>query len=86
MTKLEQKQKELIIFLEGNFDYDNYRPTRKEREYAITLRKEIAELETEEQKDDKPPISNRCKQCGYPIALGEEYCGECVCEDDCAVD
>lgn len=26
---------------------------------------------------------NRCKGCGYPIANYEDYCGECMCEEDC---
>jgi len=25
---------------------------------------------------------NKCKGCGTPIADGNEYCGECLCEDD----
>lgn len=24
-----------------------------------------------------------CLQCGIPIAEYEQYCGECLCEDDC---
>ena len=26
---------------------------------------------------------NRCKECGTKIAVGNNYCGECMCEDDC---
>lgn len=28
----------------------------------------------------------KCKACGYPISEDqpEEFCGECMCEDDCA--
>ena len=29
---------------------------------------------------------NRCKGCGFPIAIGNDYCSECMCEDDCAPD
>ena len=29
---------------------------------------------------------NRCKGCGFPIAIGNNYCSECMCEDDCAPD
>lgn len=25
---------------------------------------------------------NRCKECGVKIATGNNYCGECMCEDD----
>jgi uncharacterized OB-fold protein len=25
---------------------------------------------------------NRCKECGVEIAPGNNYCGECMCEDD----
>lgn len=25
----------------------------------------------------------RCKECGTKIAVGNNYCGECMCEDDC---
>lgn len=28
----------------------------------------------------------RCPGCGYPVARKGQYCGECVCEDDCAPD
>lgn len=38
-------------------------------------------------KEPKPVIkyseSNFCLECGYPIAPGNKYCGECLCEDDC---
>lgn len=26
---------------------------------------------------------NTCKDCDYPIAENEHYCGECAVEDDC---
>ena len=29
---------------------------------------------------------NRCKGSGFPIAIGNDYCSECMCEDDCAPD
>lgn len=25
---------------------------------------------------------NRCLMCNYPIAEGEAFCSECLCEDD----
>lgn len=28
---------------------------------------------------------NRCKGCGYPIDPSEDFCGECLCEDDGAL-
>lgn len=37
-----------------------------------------------EEKEDEIPVSNKCKNCGWPIALGEIYCSECLVEDDCA--
>lgn len=24
----------------------------------------------------------QCQQCGNPVAIGNDYCGECLCEDD----
>ena len=44
--------------------------------------KELAEIGEEV----KPFEPNRCKGCGFPIAMGNDYCGECICEDDCAPD
>lgn len=29
------------------------------------------------------PIGGRCVQCGCRIAVGNDICGECACEDDC---
>lgn len=26
---------------------------------------------------------HRCEGCGTPIAKGNDFCGECLCEDDC---
>jgi hypothetical protein len=26
--------------------------------------------------------ATRCKGCGFPIARGCDYCGECLCEED----
>lgn len=28
------------------------------------------------------PIGSRCIQCGCKIAVGNDICGECACEDD----
>lgn len=32
-------------------------------------------------KETKPV--HRCGNCGTPIAIGNDFCGECLCEDDC---
>lgn len=39
------------------------------------------------QEDEKPLTENseilhRCKGCGYPIHPSEDWCAECLCEDD----
>lgn len=33
----------------------------------------------------KPPavVIHRCQNCGSKIAAGNDFCGECLCEDDC---
>lgn len=31
------------------------------------------------------PIGGRCVQCGCRIAVGNDICGECACEDDCDI-
>lgn len=31
----------------------------------------------------KKSTDNRCKGCGCLIAIGNTFCGECMCEDDC---
>lgn len=38
--------------------------------------------DADRKKSKKKKAENKCKVCGYPIAKGEEYCGECVCEED----
>lgn len=43
-------------------------------------REEFAALKFPES-DMVTPV-NRCKDCGCKIAEGNEYCGECMCEDD----
>lgn len=30
----------------------------------------------------KPTSANHCKKCGCSIDLGNDFCGECMCEDD----
>lgn len=30
----------------------------------------------------KDELHNHCRGCGYPIHASEEWCGECVCEED----
>lgn len=31
---------------------------------------------------DKKSKINKCIRCGFTIAEGNNYCGECICEDD----
>jgi len=31
----------------------------------------------------KQEKAHRCAGCGTPIAIGNDYCSECLCEDDC---
>ncbi len=28
---------------------------------------------------------HRCPGCNYPVAYEGDYCGECLCEDDCGL-
>lgn len=37
----------------------------------------------EKEKEGAAKEVNRCKGCGYEIHPSEQYCGECLCEDDC---
>lgn len=39
----------------------------------------------DEQLRNIPKESNHCFSCGYPVAIGESYCGECMCEDDSSI-
>lgn len=43
-------------------------------------RKKFADMKFPEDIPD-PPIK-RCAECGCKIAEGNEYCGECMCEND----
>lgn len=45
------------------------------------VRKQFADLKFPQ--DDLKEEVTRCKGCGSRIAAGNEYCGECMCEDDC---
>src|ERR1700752_3636759 len=35
----------------------------------------------------KPPAKEiyRCESCGAQVAKGNDFCGECMCEDDCDI-
>lgn len=51
----------------------------KSIERLAVLRKKFADLKFPEDVPDPEP--NRCKDCGAKIAEGNNYCGECLCED-----
>lgn len=43
-------------------------------------------VDAEPRKKAKPKArakANKCVGCGFTIAKGEKYCGECTCEEDC---
>lgn len=46
--------------------------------HAENVRKKL-----EKKKKQIPQYSNKCKGCGFTIHESENYCGECMCEDDC---